>query len=417
MGFTVQIADRMKKILLIMPYGGVGGMERLARTLFDHYKSLGYEVKGLKIIRKDDDIIGFGEDELHLSRIDFSGMPSWKRMLFYLAAPRRIGDIIKTHGFTHSIAFGDMANVFSSLTMTGEFKVASIHSFKSIEFREPNFLNRVFKFALKTSYKNFDKVVCISKAMRDDLVEKCGFPFLDKLEVIYNPHDVKGIREKAKESDDALLAALSKYRVVLFLGRLSTVKAPWHLVNAFRLLQQDFPDARLVFVGVGNPDFVSYVENYIKDAGLTEFAYVVGAKANPYPFLAQAEVMALTSDYEGTPNVIVEAMAVGTPIVTSNCTDGLVELMRINPEPVSPDAEITETESGLITKSLYTGKNGYPESADITEEERIFARALAQVLRSGAYAKTLETNQEKLLAKFDLATAAAAYLEPIKRNG
>src|ERR1041384_141779 len=157
----------MKNILLIMPYGSVGGMERLALTFYDHYRSLGYKVKAVKFISLPEDIIHFGADEYALSHKDFNRFTFAKRMQFYLKIPKLLRKIIQKEQITHSIAFGDMANTFSSLTFTKEFKIASIHALKSVEFVNQTFLNRIFKLSYKTSYRNFDKVVCISQAIRE----------------------------------------------------------------------------------------------------------------------------------------------------------------------------------------------------------------------------------------------------------
>jgi hypothetical protein len=129
----------MKNILLIMPYGSVGGMERLALNFYTHYKSQGYEVKAIKIIQLPTDIIHFGEDEISLSTIDFNQMSFSKRFWFYFTIPFLIRKIVKENRTTHSISFGDMANVFSSLSFTSEYKIASIHSFKSIELLVSHF--------------------------------------------------------------------------------------------------------------------------------------------------------------------------------------------------------------------------------------------------------------------------------------
>ena len=81
------------RILLIIPYGGVGGIERLALNFYNFYKSKGYDVKVLKIIKLPTDIVNFGEDEWSLSNIDFSGMGRLERLFFYVKAPWKLRQI------------------------------------------------------------------------------------------------------------------------------------------------------------------------------------------------------------------------------------------------------------------------------------------------------------------------------------
>ena len=182
-----------KNILLVIPYGGVGGMERLAMTFYNQYKSDGFEVKIIKIIKLPTDLINFGTDEIGLSEIDLHAMSLLKRFWFYLTIPFLIRQFIRKNKITHSISFGDLSNFFSSLTYTSEYKIASIHALKSAEFAKKSIFNSIFKFSYLYLYNNFKKVVCISKAIKKDLILNCNFKFVDKLIVIYNPHDISNI--------------------------------------------------------------------------------------------------------------------------------------------------------------------------------------------------------------------------------
>ncbi|GAL64925.1 glycosyltransferase [Algibacter lectus] len=190
--------ENNKRILLIMPYGSVGGMERLALSFYNFYIKKGFYVKALKFITLENDIINFNKDELYLSDKDFSSMSKKDRLLFYFKAPRAIKRIVKEHNITHSIAFGDMANLFSSLSFSKEYKIGSIHALKSVEFKHNTLFHRLTKLGYKTSYKNLDKLVCISKAIKDDLKTNCGYKF-SNIEIIYNPHDIAGISKLSNE--------------------------------------------------------------------------------------------------------------------------------------------------------------------------------------------------------------------------
>ncbi|WP_412465140.1 glycosyltransferase [Flavobacterium mekongense] len=395
------------RILLIIPYGGVGGIERLALNFYNFYKSKGYEVKVLKIIKLPTDIVNFGEDEYSLSNIDFSGMGRLERLFFYVKAPWKLRQIIQKNRFNYSLGFGDMSNIFSSLTFTKEYKIVSIHSTKSKEFTDNTFLNRLSKLSYKTSYYFLDKVVCISKAIKEDLLQNCGFAFPEKLKVIYNPHHIAEIEKMAEiplETEEE--KKIFQKKTILFLGRLTTVKSPWHLLKAFSLLKN--ADCNLVFVGDGAPDVLEYMNQLVGQLGLNEKVFFLGRKANPYQYLKQASVLALSSKYEGTPNVIVEAIACGIPVVSSNCTAGLPELMSNS--LLEKDGDLVITESGIITPTFFDNKIALPENNHSTQEEQVFAEALERVLYDTKYAENLIANRTTLLQKYDLEKVALAYL-------
>ncbi|UOB17078.1 glycosyltransferase [Abyssalbus ytuae] len=404
----------MKNILLIIPYGSVGGMERLALTFYNHYKKQGYKVKTVKLIKLKSDIINFGNDEYHLSKKDLSSFNVVNRFLFYLNSPLRIRRIIKKERFTHSISFGDMANIFSSLTCTKEFKIGSIHSFKSIELVSNSYFHKLTKLGYKTTYKNFDKVVCISKAIKEDLLEKCGFKFPEKLEVIYNPHDIEKIESLSNEPlKNTHEEELFSKKSVLFIGRLSLEKSPWHLIKAFHDVVYSH-DANLIFIGDGDKMVSEHINKLIIQYNLKDRVFFLGRKSNPFKYLKKADVLALSSHYEGTPNVIVEAIAVGTPVVASYCTDGIIELMSLTKHIVKDENVIVE--AGIVTPNLYKGTLGIPADNSFIPEEKKLSEALQKIISDKNFKINLKTERAQLLKKFDVNSISKQYVTPINNT-
>ncbi len=398
------------RILLIMPYGSVGGMERLALNFYNYYISKGYEVKALKLIKLESDIINFGEDELFLSSRDFAEMSTIERMMFYLKAPFRIRKIIKREKISHSISFGDMTNVFSSLTYTKEFKIASIHALKSVELSAKNMLNRIFGLSYHTTYRNFDKVVCISKAIKKDLLDNCGYVF-NNLQVIYNPHNVSQILELSKEkiTDNTEVHIFSK-KTILFLGRMSVQKAPWHLINAFAKLSMT--KSNLVFIGDGDDRVLDYLKKQINDLKISDRVFFLGRRKNPYKYIKSSTLVSLSSYYEGTPNVIVESLCLKTPVVSSNCTDGILELMSIDQIDQIEHNNIM-TEGGIVTPNLFKGDLSIPseETSEYLSEEVSLSQGLQYGLENVVSLQNgIENKYELLLSKFDLKNVAKKYL-------
>ncbi|XMO86159.1 glycosyltransferase [Algibacter sp. AS12] len=399
----------MKRILLILPYGGVGGMERLAYSFYNFYKEKGYYIKAVKFIKLESDIINFDEDELFLSHLDYQDMSKSNRLLFNLKAPLKIRALIKKHKITHSIAFGDPPNLYSSLTFTNEYKIGSIHALKSVELSNNSKLSKLTRFGFKHTYKKLDKLVCISKAIKEDLVKKCDYKFEDNLKVIYNPHDLVEINKRALEPLDAKESTeLFKTKTLLFLGRLSTQKSPWHLIKSFSLLLKKSPDTQLLIIGDGDKTVTDHIMTLISKFEIEKNVIFLGRKSNPYKYLVKADALVLSSHYEGTPNVIVEAICLGTPIVTSNCTEGILELMSLKVHPETNKNLVVE--SGIITPNLFKGRLGIPTDNSFIDEESLFANALFDVLNSNQYFNTLKKHKSDLLDKFNLERVAHEYL-------
>ena len=302
-----------------------------------------------------------------------------------------------------------MANIISYFTFTKEIKIGSIHALKSVELKEDNGFNKFIKFSYKYLYGNFYKVVCISKDIKSDLIEKCGFKHTNKLQVIYNPHDVEKLMMLSNESinNKEELKLFSK-KTIVFIGRLSIQKSPWHLINAFYLLQKKKIDVNLIFIGDGNSDVLKHIKSQINRYNINDKVFFLGRKSNPFKYLKHANVLALSSHYEGTPNVIVESIAIGVPIVSSYCTKGITELMSLHSHKVSEDNIILE--SGIVTPNLYNGHLGIPISNDFTKEEEKFAQGLEAILSSLKFKDNLLKKRNELLKKFDVKMVSKKYL-------
>ena len=402
-------------LMLVIPYGGVGGMERLAFNMYRYYQSIGYTVKVVKLVGQPGDIVNFGDDEIVLSRRDLVEMSPFRRCLFYLSIPLSLARVVWTHGITHSIAFGDMANLFSSLSPSWEYKVASLHSLKSVELAPRTTLNRLFRLAYRSSYRRFKRVVAISRAIRADLIANCGYAFPGNLTVVYNPHDVHGIREAASVPLETDARPLFPGKTVVFLGRLAGPKAPWHLVRAFRAVLNRGLQARLLMIGDGDEGITRYLVSLVEAYGISAHVTFLGRKQNPYHYLVRADVLALSSHFEWTPNVIVEAIALGVPVVSSHCTDGVLEMMttREFSHNAMPADTLLELEAGVVTPPLTGGCDEITPETPLTPAEQVFADALAAVLVNPEYRTRLMQHRDALLAKFDMARSAQAYLEPL----
>lgn len=157
-------------------------------------------------------------------------------------------------------------------------------------------------------------LIAVSDGVAQDLRGELGLT-KTRIERIYNPFDLAAMRVRAKEP-----ATLPEGSYVIHVGRFSAQKRHDLLLDAWR--QFDGPQ-RLVLLTDSTPQ----LEAMIETRGLAGRVTIAGFKANPYPWIAGADLLVLCSDHEGLPNVIIEALVVGTPVVSTDCPSGPREIL------------------------------------------------------------------------------------------
>lgn len=181
---------------------------------------------------------------------------------------------------------------------------------------------RLTPYLVRWFYRWADAIVTVSKGVAEDLA-RIGLP-LDCIQVIYNPVVTPDLFKKAQEPVEHPWFAPSQPPVILGVGRLEKQKDFATLIRAFAQVRQQRP-VRLIILGEG-PER-SYLETLGKEMGLMADVAFPGFVANPYAYMAQSAVCVLSSAWEGFGNVLVEAMATGTPVVSTDCESGPAEIL------------------------------------------------------------------------------------------
>lgn len=167
-------------------------------------------------------------------------------------------------------------------------------------------------------------IIAVSQGVAQDLVT-C-FPIdASKVRVIYNPIVYSELFQKAKEPLSHSWFVQKDRPVILAAGRFEPQKAFLTLIRAFHLLQKEMP-ARLVILGDGKER--KAMEALIAELGLQNQVSLPGFVLNPYSYMAQADLFVLSSAWEGFGMVLVEAMALGTPVVSTDCQFGPREILQ-----------------------------------------------------------------------------------------
>ncbi|MCG9603410.1 glycosyltransferase, partial [Vibrio sp. Isolate31] len=167
---------------------------------------------------------------------------------------------------------------------------------------------------------------------------------------------------------------------IVSVGRLTYAKGHWHLIRAFSIVNKRYPDLKLVIVGKEEADQIkSTLDRIIRHFGLEDSILFLGHLENPYPVINNAEVLALSSIYEGLPGVVIESFACGTPVVASN-NGGQKELLlqdKASRVPAGPLSSFITSDRGCLA-GYFDGT--ILDIEDLTFDEKQFAEALIYVL-------------------------------------
>jgi glycosyltransferase involved in cell wall biosynthesis len=178
-------------------------------------------------------------------------------------------------------------------------------------------------FVYRLFYPWADGIVAASEGVAKDLLD-FGLP-VSKIFVIYNPVVTENLYKKAEEPINHPWFQQGEQPVVLGVGRLHKQKDFPTLIRAFALVRKQ-RRARLMILGEGEER--PKLEKLIRELGLEEEVSLPGFVENPYAYMKKASVFVLSSIYEGFGNVVAEALAVGTPVVSTDCPHGPAEILE-----------------------------------------------------------------------------------------
>lgn len=253
--------------------------------------------------------------------------------LIDLKAPRVLASLPKLVQYLRAYRPRAMLATLNHSSLIAIWATRFARSGTRIFIREANMMSRggpkglkgkVTPFLIQRSYPNADGIIAVSEGVADDVRAFIGLPE-NKVHTIYNPVVTPELRCKARESLDHPWFAPGEPPVILGVGRLTEQKDFPTLIRAFARVRQH-QTARLMILGEGEER--EALNALVGELGLHEDVALPGFVDNPFSFMARASVFVLSSAWEGLPGVLIQAMACGCPVVSTDCPSGPHEVLQ-----------------------------------------------------------------------------------------
>lgn len=364
----------MKKIAWIIPDLYTGGMSRVLETLSNEFnKDSKYEQYNILLKKKDINFKVYGKT----FSLEKEGKSLIEKIFIFM---KRIYDFYKinrNYNFDYVVSFGMAANIINILINKKGKTIITEHNVKSIENNMGKGINNliynyIYNLLIKFLYNRADKIITVSKYMGMDLIKYYGVKE-SKIDTIYNGVDEKKIEKLKIEPLSDEEYKIFENPVIINVGSTSKQKGQWHLIKIMPELKKVIPNIQLIILGQGKDYNKLY--NLVQSLGLENNVHLMGVKSNPYKYMYNAKVFVLSSLYEGFPNVLVEAMTVGLPIISVDCKSGPRELLNNNIN-INVENNYFLADYGILTPDFL--EDNYSEAI----KEEILKKAIIELLKN-----------------------------------
>jgi glycosyltransferase involved in cell wall biosynthesis len=363
------------RLIIVLPNLGIGGAERVLLNLANHWSRNKLFDVTIALMRKEGPLLDLVDPSVQIQSL--CPIKSGPFMLNALYSFFKLFCLMKR---------GESSAVLSTLVGTNVV-VSAAHYLSCSKFKlvlreacaAPGSDFSFKRWLAKFFYRRAKAIVAVSADVKRDLVEIYRLPE-SKIVIINNPIDPKYIHDRA--STGSLAPGLSSSRpVIVAIGRLVHQKGFDILIEAFGEVIQT---RRCSLVIIGDGVERARLQQQVDNLGLGQHVLLIGAHENPYGMLKNADLLVSSSRWEGFPNVILEGMALGIPIVATKCPGvrgsilencPLISLVDIDDSEVLADAIYQK----LKDQSDRFDYSGYLQDFDIEYVSRRYANLLGNI--------------------------------------
>jgi glycosyltransferase involved in cell wall biosynthesis len=321
-------SDQLKRIAFLLPDLSIGGAQRIAVNLLKGFENLNIPLdlvvassEGLLAQEISSNIrlvnLNVQLDALRLKEVARTIVPL-KRYL-QEEKPKAL--------IAHFYTFNIVATIACKLAQFSGALILVEHTSHKISYekniRSYGLREKILPLLRSWTYPWASHIIAVSKGLAQDLEVDLRLP-RGKIKVIYNPVISEDLLSKAAETVSHRWFPIDKTPVILAVGRFAKEKDYKTLIRAFAQVRLS-TNARLIILGDG-PERPQLI-NLIHQLELDDSIDMPGFVSNPYAYISRSSLLVISSYREGLPTVLIESLALETPVVSTDCPNGPTEIL------------------------------------------------------------------------------------------
>jgi len=377
----------------------LGGAEKIAITLSEEYKKNGIDVVFVCLEKDDFYKMSDGEKVLYLSSQTGTGESAFKKLFYLLVFAMRLKRLVERENISvvqSHLYRANYVNILAKL-LGSKHKAQIVNHGIVSRYEGESLTGKASLLLIRKLYTRADQVIVNSRGMMADLRRKGNFR--NDMCVINNPFDVSEIarlKEEVLEEHEFVFDGSKTYLITV--GRLERVKRIPDIISAIGRLNELDCGAELIILGDGSEK--KNILRFIDELGLKDKIHVLGRVSNPFKYISKADILISASEYEGFSNVIVEGLASGTAVISTDCESGPREIL-------APGSD--------VIGRLRPGEMEYAAFGVLVPvgDSKTMAKAIGELLYDTVRLRHYSENGLKRARQFDKALIKKEYLRNI----